>query len=84
MHDSVGSDNFTVRGYLPLIGNNFVTHMSLSKVLGAISFNIDEVLLIIPSNAFVFGDFNIHHSKDWLTCSGGTDRPGKLCYKISI
>ena len=29
---------------------------------------------------FVFGDFNVHH-KDWLTYSGGTDRPGELCYK---
>ena len=28
----------------------------------------------------VFGDFNVHH-KDWLTYSGGTDRPGELCYK---
>ena len=46
--------------------------------------NIDEVLLINPSaNAFVFGDFNIHH-KDWLTYSGGTDRPGELCYNFSI
>ena len=27
---------------------------------------------------FVFEDFNDHH-KDWLTYSGGTDRPGKLC-----
>ena len=32
---------------------------------------------------FVFGDFNVHH-KDWLTCSGGTDRPGELCYNFSI
>ena len=30
-----------------------------------------------------FGDFNIHH-KDWLTCSGGTDRSGELCYNFSI
>ena len=27
--------------------------------------------------------FNVHH-KDWLTCSGGTDRPGELCYIFSI
>ena len=41
--------------------------------------NIDEVLLINSSAiAFVFGCFNIHQ-KDWLTYSGGTDRPGKLC-----
>ena len=46
--------------------------------------NIDEVLSINPSaNAFVFGDFNVHH-KDWLTYSGGTDRPGELCYNFSI
>ena len=32
---------------------------------------------------FVFGDFNVHH-KDWLTHSGGTDRPGELCYNLSI
>ena len=42
------------------------------------------VLSINPSaNGFVFGDFNIHH-KDWLTYSGGTDRPGELCYNFSI
>ena len=27
--------------------------------------------------------FNVHH-KDWLTFSGGTDRPNELCYKFSI
>ena len=32
---------------------------------------------------FIFGDFNVHH-KDWLTYSGGTDRPGELCYNFSI
>ena len=43
-----------------------------------LSSNIDEVLLINPSaNAFIFGDFNIHH-KDWLTYSSRTDRPGEL------
>ena len=46
--------------------------------------NIDEALSINPSaNVFVFGDFNVHH-KDWLTYSGGTDRPGELCYNFSI
>ena len=35
------------------------------------------------ANVFVFGDFNVHH-KDWLTYSGGTDRPGELCYNFSI
>ena len=53
-------------------------------VFGYISSNIDEVLSINPSaNVFVFGDFNVHH-KDWLTYSGGTDRPGELCYNFSI
>ena len=32
---------------------------------------------------FVFGDSNIHH-KDWLTQSGETDRPGKLCYNFCV
>ena len=31
----------------------------------------------------VFGDFDIHH-EDWLTYSGGTGRPGELCYNFSI
>ena len=52
-------------------------------VFYSISSNIDEVLSINPSaNVFVFGDFNVHH-KDWLTYSGGTDRPGELCYDLT-
>ena len=31
----------------------------------------------------LFGDFHVRH-KDWLTYSGGTDRPGELCYNFSI
>ena len=57
---------------------------SLCMVFEAISSNIDEVLSINPSaTVFVIGDFNVHH-KDWLTYSGGTDRPGELCYNFSI
>ena len=53
-------------------------------VFDSISSNIDEVLSINPSaNVFVFGDFNVHH-KAWLTYSSGTDRPGELCYNLSI
>ena len=48
-----------------------------------ISSNIDQVLSINPSAVFVFGNFLVHH-KDWLTYSGGTDRPGELCYNFSI
>ena len=57
----------------------------MCTVFDSISSNIDEVLSINPSaNAFVFGDFNVHH-KDWLTsCSGGTDEAGELCYNFSI
>ena len=58
--------------------------MPLCTIFDSISSNIDEILLINPSaNVFVFGDFNVHH-KDWLTYSGGTDRPGELCYNFSI
>ena len=42
-----------------------------------------DKVLIMSANVFVFGDFNVHH-KDWLTDSGGTDRPGELCYNFSI
>ena len=58
--------------------------MKQSTVFDSISSNIEEVLSINPSaNVFVFGDFNVHH-KDWLTYSGGTDRPGEFCYNFSI
>ena len=57
---------------------------SLCMVFGSISSNIDELLSINPSaNVFVCGDFNVHHM-DWLTYSGGTDRPAELCYNFSI
>ena len=56
---------------------------SLCTAFDSISSNID-ILLINPSaNVFVFGDFNVHH-KDWLTYSGGTDRPGEICYNFSM
>ena len=55
---------------------------SLCTVFDSISSNIDEVLSINPSaNVFVFGDFHVHR-KDWLTYSGGSDRPGELCYNF--
>ena len=58
--------------------------LSLCMVFDSISSNIDEVLWINRSaDVFVFGNFNVHH-KDWLTYSGGTDRPGELCYNFSI
>ena len=131
LDDSIDSGNFSVRGYLPLIRKDSITHMhglalyvkkglllhgtylrklrgfllmfstgftSLSVLLlfplsltfifmhGVLFYfiNIDEILSINPSaNVFVFGNFNVHH-KDWLTYSGGTDRPGELCYNFSI
>ena len=56
----------------------------LCTVFDSISSTIDEVLSINPSaNVFVFGDFKVYH-KDWLTYSGGTDRPAELCYNFSI
>ena len=57
---------------------------SFITVFDSISSNIDEVLSIsLSANVFVFGDFNVQH-KDWLTYSGGTDKPGELCYYFSI
>ena len=58
--------------------------LMLCMVFDSISSNIDEILSVNPSaNVFVFGDCNVHH-KDWLTYSGGYDRPGELCYNFSI
>ena len=58
--------------------------MYLCVVFDTNSYNIDEVLSInLSANVFVFGDFSIHH-EDWLTYSGGTDRPDELCYNFSI
>ena len=46
--------------------------------------NTDEIFLINQSaNSFVSGDLNVHH-KDWLTYSGGTNRPGEICYSFSV
>ena len=57
---------------------------TLCMVFDSTLSNIDEVLSINPStDVFLFGDFNIPH-KDWLTYSGGTDRPGELYYNFSI
>ena len=56
---------------------------SLCTIFDSISSNIDDVLSINPSAVFIFADFNVHH-KDWLTYSGGTDRPGEVCYNFSI
>ena len=59
---------------------NGLLSLSFCKIFDAISSNIDKILLVNPSaNVFIFGDFNVHH-KDWLTYSGGTDRPGEFCY----
>ena len=56
----------------------------LCLVFDSISPNIDKVLSVNPSViVFIFGDFNIYH-KDWLTFSGGTDRPGEIYYNFSI
>ena len=56
--------------------------LSLCTFSDSLLSNIDQVLLISPSaDGFVFGNFNGHH-KDWLTYSGGTDRPGELCYNF--
>ena len=42
---------------------------SLCTIFDSISSKIGEILSINPSvNAFLFGDFNVHH-KDWLTYS---------------
>ena len=63
--------------------SRYQSPLSLCTVFDSISSSIDEVLTTNPSaNVFVFGDFSVPH-KDWLTYSGGTDKPGQLCYIFS-
>ena len=57
--------------------------MSLCTVFDSISSYIDDVLSINPSACLSLEIFNTN-DKDWLTYSGGTDRPGELCYNFSI
>ena len=62
----------------------YQSQLSLCTNFFSISSNIDEFLSVSPSaNVFFFGDFNAHR-KNWLTYSGGTDRPGELCYNCSV
>ena len=57
---------------------------SLSTVFDSSLSSIDEVLSINPVvNVFVFGFFDVHH-KDWLTYSGGTNRPCELRYNFYL
>ena len=60
----------------------FFLHGTLCIVFYSLSSNIDEVLLINPSdNVLDFGDFKVH-CKDWLTFFGGAGRPDELCYNF--
>ena len=56
----------------------WLLYSPLGTVFDDVSSNIVKALSINFSvEAFVFGNFNNHH-KDWITYSGGPDRPGKL------
>ena len=57
----------------------FTQFLALCTVFDFVSSNIDEDFSVNPFAVFVLRDFRIHH-KDMLTYSGGTDRPGELCY----
>ena len=73
---------------LQSVSYSFFLYQSLSSslctVFDSVSSNMDEDISInLSPNVLVFGDFNVHH-KDWLTYSGGTDKPGELYYNFSI
>ena len=58
--------------------------LSLCTAFDSISSKTDQVLSINTSpNVFGFGDFDVHH-KDWLTYSGGTDRPAEICCNLKL
>ena len=42
------------------------------------------MLFHLPWMMLSQSDFNTQHHNDWLTYSVGTDRPGELCYNVSI
>ena len=78
---STGFTSFCVLLLSPLL---ITFYHVMQKAFDTISSSVDEILSINPStNVFVCGDFNVHH-KDWLTYSGGTNRPGEFCYDFSI
>ena len=59
--------------------------LSLCKVFDAFLSIVGKVILIKQCpNVFVFGDFNVLTHFNWLIYSGGTGRPGELCYNFSI
>ena len=62
--------------------DNFEPHNSLKLRFTNIR-GLPSNFINPSANVFVFGDFNVHH-KDWLTYSGGIDRPGELCYNVYI
>ena len=71
-----------MRGYLPLIRKDSITHMHGLAVYVKEGLSVAQDLS--PSaNVFVFGDFNVYR-KDWLTYFGGTDRTGELCFNFSV
>ena len=96
LDDSIDSGSVSVKGYLPLMWKDSITHMhsltSFSSInhlcryaqfFHSISSDIDAFLSINPFAVFFFGDFNVHY-KDWLTYSGGAERPNEICYNFSI
>ena len=97
LNDWIDSGNFSVRDYLPLIQNNSTTHMhglAVYKKEGPfardlLSYSCFWLALLHLLSYFFFLYWSpslflytvfIH----WLTNSGGTDRPGELCYIFSI
>ena len=77
---ATGFTSFSVLFIIPLL----IIIFFFVHGIGAISFNVDQVLSINPSvNVFVFKDFNFH-LKDWMAYSDGTDKSGELCYNFLI
>ena len=75
--------SFTLSDVL-LLSPQSITIFAFMHVFDSITSNIYGAFLINPSgDVFAFGDFNVH-SKDCLSYSGGTDRPGELCYNFTF
>ena len=97
LEGSNDSDNFSVRGCLPLIWKESATHMHGLAVYVKEGFSFARDLplknsadsywcfrlALLHAFSYFFRGFNVHHN-DWLTYSGGTDRSGELCYNCFI
>ena len=82
--DFVSLENSYLCFWLVFVPFNVLLYFRFSTFFFRSFFKLDELLLINRyANIFVFRDFNVHH-RGWLNYSGGSYRPGELCYDFIV